>query len=60
MPRRAVEGSNGVADSYLDPEAIAQSYLHVVQQPQSGHGSGVTTFVSGSEVAALLRASQCG
>jgi NAD(P)-dependent dehydrogenase (short-subunit alcohol dehydrogenase family) len=30
-----VEGSNGVADSYLDPEAIAQSYLHVVQQPRS-------------------------
>ena len=23
------------ADSYLDPEAIAQSYLHVVHQPRS-------------------------
>jgi NADP-dependent 3-hydroxy acid dehydrogenase YdfG len=23
------------ADSYLDPEAIARSYLHVVQQPRS-------------------------
>ena len=30
-----VEGSNMAADSYLDPEAIAQSYLHVVQQPRS-------------------------
>ena len=27
--------SNVAADSYLDPEAIAQSYLHVVQQPRS-------------------------
>ena len=23
------------ADSYLDPDAIAQSYLHVVRQPRS-------------------------
>ena len=30
-----VEGGNLAADSYLDPEAIAQSYLHVVQQPRS-------------------------
>ena len=30
-----VEGGNVAADSYLDPEAIAQSYLHVVQQPRS-------------------------
>ena len=30
-----VEGANMAADSYLDPEAIAQSYLHVVQQPRS-------------------------
>jgi NAD(P)-dependent dehydrogenase (short-subunit alcohol dehydrogenase family) len=30
-----VEGGNVAADSYLDPQAIAQSYLHVVQQPRS-------------------------
>jgi NAD(P)-dependent dehydrogenase (short-subunit alcohol dehydrogenase family) len=30
-----IEGANVAADSYLDPEAIAQSYLHVVQQPRS-------------------------
>jgi NAD(P)-dependent dehydrogenase (short-subunit alcohol dehydrogenase family) len=30
-----VEGGNIAADSYLDPDAIAQSYLHVVQQPRS-------------------------
>jgi len=30
-----VEGANMAADSYLDPEAIAQSYLHVVKQPRS-------------------------
>jgi NAD(P)-dependent dehydrogenase (short-subunit alcohol dehydrogenase family) len=30
-----VEGGNVAADSYLDPDAIAQSYLHVVQQPRS-------------------------
>jgi len=30
-----VEAGNMAADSYLDPEAIAQSYLHVVQQARS-------------------------
>ena len=30
-----VEGGNLAPDSFLDPEAIAQSYLHVVQQPRS-------------------------
>src|SRR5262249_10476969 len=30
-----VEGGNVAADSYLDPDAIAQSYLHVVNQPRS-------------------------
>ena len=30
-----VEGSNASPDSYLDPEAIAESYLHVVKQPRS-------------------------
>jgi NADP-dependent 3-hydroxy acid dehydrogenase YdfG len=30
-----VEGGDVAADSLLDPEAIAQSYLHVVQQPRS-------------------------
>src|SRR5436305_15306848 len=30
-----VEGANRAADSYLDPDAIAQSDLHVVQQPRS-------------------------
>src|SRR5215468_7974540 len=30
-----VEAGNMAADSYLDPEAIAQNYLHVVQQPRS-------------------------
>ena len=30
-----VEGANMSADSYLDPDAIAESYLHVVQQPRS-------------------------
>lgn len=30
-----VEDANMAADSYLDPGAIAQSYLHVVQQPRS-------------------------
>jgi len=33
--RGRVEGPNMVEDSYLDPDAIAQSYLHVVQQPRS-------------------------
>lgn len=30
-----VEGRDTAADSYLDPDAIAQSYLHVVQQHRS-------------------------
>ena len=30
-----VEGGNLAPDSFLDPEAIAQSYLHVLQQPRS-------------------------
>ena len=30
-----VEAGNMAADSYLDPEAIAESYLHVVQQARS-------------------------
>lgn len=30
-----VEGANASPDSYLDPDAIASSYLHVVQQPRS-------------------------
>ena len=30
-----VEGANAAPDSYLDPEAIAESYLHVVKQPRS-------------------------
>lgn len=30
-----VEGANMSVDSYLDPDAIAGSYLHVVQQPRS-------------------------
>ena len=30
-----VEGDNMAADSYLDPDAIAQNYLHVIQQPRS-------------------------
>lgn len=30
-----VEGANMNADSYLDPDAIAASYLHVVHQPRS-------------------------
>ena len=29
------EGGNAAADSYLDPDAIAQSYLHVVKQHRS-------------------------
>jgi hypothetical protein len=47
-------------DSYLDPEAIAQSHLHVVQQVP-GHGRWVMTLGRAvSEVAALLRAPQRG
>ena len=30
-----VDGGNAAADSYLDPDAIALSYLHVVQQHRS-------------------------
>ena len=30
-----VEGPNMAADAYLDPDVIAQSYMHVVQQPRS-------------------------
>jgi hypothetical protein len=30
-----VESGDTVADSYLDPEAIAQSYFHAVQQHRS-------------------------
>ena len=30
-----VEGPNMAADAYLDPDAIAQTYMHVVQQPRS-------------------------
>ena len=30
-----VEGANASPDSYLDPDAIAESYLHVVKQPRS-------------------------
>jgi len=33
--RGRVEGPNMSADSYLDPDAIAQSYMHVVRQPRS-------------------------
>jgi hypothetical protein len=49
------------ADSYLDPEAIAQSYLHVVQQPRSAWTWEVELrpWSSGSEATALLCAPQC-
>ena len=30
-----VEGANASPDSYLDPDAIAESYMHVVTQPRS-------------------------
>jgi hypothetical protein len=30
-----VEGANASPDSYLDPDAIAQSYMYVVGQPRS-------------------------
>ena len=33
--RGRVEGSGASADSLLDPDAIAQSYMHVVKQPRS-------------------------
>ena len=51
-----VEGANTAADSYLDPEAIAQSYLHVVPQPAApGRGRwSCAPGSSGSEAAAML------
>ena len=30
-----IEGTDMAADSYLDPDAIAQSYMHILQQPRS-------------------------
>ena len=33
--RGRVEGANASPDSYLDPDAIAESYMHVVNQPRS-------------------------
>ena len=33
--RGRVEGTSALPDSYLDPEAIAESYMHVVKQPRS-------------------------
>ncbi len=33
--RGRVEGGNAAPDSYLDPDAIAATYLHVAQQPRS-------------------------
>ena len=33
--RGRVEGANVSPDSYLDPDAIAESYMHVVKQPRS-------------------------
>ena len=33
--RGRVEGGNTAPDSYLDPDAIASTYLHVAQQPRS-------------------------
>jgi NAD(P)-dependent dehydrogenase (short-subunit alcohol dehydrogenase family) len=33
--RGRVEGGNASPDSYLDPDAIAESYMHVVNQPRS-------------------------
>lgn len=35
VDRGSVEGPSVVADTYLDPDAIAQSYMHVVKQPRS-------------------------
>jgi hypothetical protein len=35
VEKGGVESGNMAADSCLDPEAIAQSYLHVVQQQRS-------------------------
>jgi NAD(P)-dependent dehydrogenase (short-subunit alcohol dehydrogenase family) len=33
--RGRIEGPEATPDSYLDPDAIAQSYMHVVDQPRS-------------------------
>src|SRR5690242_13117383 len=33
--RGRIEGPDATPDSYLDPDAIAQSYMHVVDQPRS-------------------------
>lgn len=33
--RGRVEGADRAPDSYLDPDAIADSYMHVLQQPRS-------------------------
>jgi NAD(P)-dependent dehydrogenase (short-subunit alcohol dehydrogenase family) len=33
--RGRLEGANASPDSYLDPDAIAESYMHVVNQPRS-------------------------
>ncbi|MBS0240794.1 MAG: SDR family NAD(P)-dependent oxidoreductase [Proteobacteria bacterium] len=33
--RGRVEGANASPDSYLDPDAIAASYVHVIDQPRS-------------------------
>jgi NAD(P)-dependent dehydrogenase (short-subunit alcohol dehydrogenase family) len=33
--RGRIEGADGSADSYLDPDAIAESYMHIVKQPRS-------------------------
>jgi hypothetical protein len=35
MPKRVASKVATRLPSYLDPEAIAQSYLHVIQQPRS-------------------------
>lgn len=33
--RGRVEGGGDAADSLLDPDAIAQTYMHVLKQPRS-------------------------
>jgi NAD(P)-dependent dehydrogenase (short-subunit alcohol dehydrogenase family) len=35
VARDRIEGANASPDSYLDPDAIAESYMHVVKQPRS-------------------------
>jgi hypothetical protein len=35
VARGRVEGASASPDSYLDPDAIAESYMHVVKQPRS-------------------------